>query len=193
MFAIDDVDLERARDPCERIGAGIGHDDDGQRRRTPIHEPAVLQQETALASFEGTRDLIDGSVASRSTRARAGREHLATRFRDEITAELLEQQHTREQGVGGSVRVGQRLQRDLETAFCFFHANRRLTNAETIDREIDKAMDQAASPLFPREAPRRNTPTTTPSMMSGSSLMLTLMGSKSSFSGISQTTWPSCL
>ena len=39
--------------------------------------------------------------------------------------------------------------------------------------------------------PRRSTPTTTPSMISGSSLTLTLMGSKSGFSGSSQTVGPS--
>ena len=44
-----------------------------------------------------------------------------------------------------------------------------------------------------RARPRRSTPTTTPSMMSGSSFTLTLMGSKSEFSGINQTTEPSCL
>lgn len=42
-------------------------------------------------------------------------------------------------------------------------------------------------------APRRSTPTTTPSMMSGSSRRLTRMGSKSTFSGNNQTVLPSCL
>ena len=41
--------------------------------------------------------------------------------------------------------------------------------------------------------PRRSTPTTTPSMINGSSRRLTLMGSKSGFSGMSQTMGPSCL
>src|SRR5688500_11492939 len=56
---------------------------------------------------------------------------------------------------------------------------------------------QACAPHRPRPydraLPRRKTPTTASPMMSGSSLTLTRMGSKSAFSGMSHTTGPSCL
>lgn len=58
---------------------------------------------------------------------------------------------------------------------------------------VGRSYIRPAGAALPVVAPRRNTPTTTPSMMSGSSRRLTRMGSKSGFSGSSHTVGPSCL
>ena len=70
-------------------------------------------------------------------------------------------------------------------------AKREWRRREMIVRAVRQVRPNADLPGVP--APRRSTPTTTPSMMSGSSRRLTRMGSKSSFSGSNQTVGPSCL
>src|SRR5882672_6163170 len=121
MFAVDDVDAERARDSREFVRARIGHHQDREGWHPAIHASGVLQDEAAFAPIQLTGDVIDGYVTGRTARVRPRGQHLPARGDGEIAAELFGEQHASEQGMAGSVRIGQRLQADFETAGGAFH------------------------------------------------------------------------
>src|SRR6185295_9401817 len=121
MFAIDDVDAERATDAGQFAGARIRHHHDGQRGHAAIHAPPVLQHEATLEPVKLAGNLVDGDISRGTLGAGAGRQHLATRRGLKVTAEFLGEQQSSEQGVIRDFRVRQRLQNDFEAARGSFH------------------------------------------------------------------------
>src|ERR1700690_146805 len=64
MFFINDLNGQTAGDAGELIGAGIGHNSDGQLGLEARHNAGVVNHEAAFAAMEISGNVLDGHVHS---------------------------------------------------------------------------------------------------------------------------------
>lgn len=99
MFAVDDIDRQRAGETDQFASARIRHDRDDEFWYATRHRSAVLQREAALAPVQCTGDAFHRDIAGRTFDIATYSQHLPMAAGLQIAMELLVERHPADAGV----------------------------------------------------------------------------------------------